>query len=60
MGRVLPSALVNFTAMLGWKPEGTEEIFSMEELAEVFSFEGSYTRFLSQSRRCRLMGFDLP
>ena len=47
MGRVLPSALVNFTAMLGWKPEGTEEIFSMEELAEVFSFEGSYTRFLS-------------
>ena len=35
----LPEALVNFLALLGWSPEGEEEIFSMEELIEQFSLE---------------------
>lgn len=35
----LPEALVNFLALLGWSPEGEEEIFSMEELCRQFSLE---------------------
>ena len=40
MGRVLPSALVNWVVMLGWKPDGTEELFSMEELEHAFGLDG--------------------
>ncbi|KRQ86409.1 Glutamate--tRNA ligase [Caloramator mitchellensis] len=32
----LPEAIVNFLALLGWSPEGEEEIFSLEELVEKF------------------------
>lgn len=32
----LPEALFNFIALLGWSPVGEEEIFSKEELIEVF------------------------
>ncbi|EUJ18464.1 glutamate--tRNA ligase [Listeria aquatica] len=32
----LPEALFNFIAMLGWSPEGEEEIFSKEELIKIF------------------------
>ena len=32
----LPAAMVNFLALLGWSPEGEEEIFSMDELIEQF------------------------
>lgn len=35
----LPEALINFLALLGWSPEGEEEIFSMEELIQKFSLE---------------------
>lgn len=35
----LPEALVNFLALLGWSPEGEEEIFSLEELCRQFSLE---------------------
>jgi len=35
----LPEALVNFLALLGWAPEGEEEIFSMEELIKLFSLD---------------------
>lgn len=35
----LPEALVNFLALLGWSPEGEEEIFSMEELCRLFSLD---------------------
>lgn len=35
----LPEALVNFLALLGWSPEGTEEIFTINELARLFSLE---------------------
>lgn len=35
----LPEALINFLALLGWAPEGEEEIFSMEELIEKFSLD---------------------
>jgi len=32
----LPEAIVNYLALLGWSPEGEEEIFSLEELIEKF------------------------
>ncbi|WP_241154337.1 glutamate--tRNA ligase [Staphylospora marina] len=35
----LPEAIVNFIALLGWSPEGEEEIFSMSELIDRFSLE---------------------
>ncbi|MCL1905490.1 MAG: glutamate--tRNA ligase [Clostridiales bacterium] len=33
----LPEALVNFLALLGWSPEGEQELLSMEQLKEQFS-----------------------
>jgi nondiscriminating glutamyl-tRNA synthetase len=37
---VLPEALVNYLALLGWAPSGgTREIFSMQELVKEFSLE---------------------
>lgn len=35
----LPEALVNFVALLGWNPGTEQEIFSMQELINAFSFE---------------------
>jgi nondiscriminating glutamyl-tRNA synthetase len=35
----LPEALVNFLALLGWAPEGEEEVLSMEELIAGFSLD---------------------
>lgn len=35
----LPEALINYVALVGWSPEDNQEIFSMEELIEKFSFE---------------------
>lgn len=35
----LPEALFNFIALLGWSPEGEQEIFSHEELVSVFTAE---------------------
>src|SRR5690606_10856037 len=35
----LPEALVNYLALVGWSPEDNQEIFTMEELVEKFSFE---------------------
>ncbi|MFC7678175.1 glutamate--tRNA ligase [Paenibacillus sp. GCM10028914] len=32
----LPEALFNFIALLGWSPEGEEEIFSKEQLIDIF------------------------
>lgn len=32
----LPEAMFNFFALLGWSPEGEEEIFSREELIRIF------------------------
>lgn len=34
-----PEAVVNLLALLGWNPGTEQEIFSMEELAEIFSLE---------------------
>ncbi|MBR2215489.1 MAG: glutamate--tRNA ligase [Selenomonadaceae bacterium] len=37
----LPEAITNYVALLGWNPKTTnQEIFSMEELKELFSLEG--------------------
>ncbi len=35
----LPSAVVNFIALLGWNPKTDEEIFTLTALAEIFSLE---------------------
>jgi nondiscriminating glutamyl-tRNA synthetase len=35
----LPEALINYLALLGWNPGTAQEIFSMDELERVFSFE---------------------
>lgn len=35
----LPEAIVNFLALLGWSPEGEEEIFSLRELEEMFTLD---------------------
>ena len=35
----LPEALINFLAFQGWNPKTEQEIFSLTELVEVFSFE---------------------
>lgn len=35
----LPEALDNFLALLGWAPEGEEEIFSMDEMVNLFSMD---------------------
>jgi glutamyl-tRNA synthetase len=37
---ILPEAMANFLALLGWSPGTDEEILSMEELTERFSLEG--------------------
>lgn len=34
-----PEAFVNMLALLGWNPGNNQELFSMEELIELFSFE---------------------
>ena len=37
----LPEAITNYVALLGWNPKNTnQEIFTMEELIDVFSLEG--------------------
>ncbi len=33
----LPEAIINYIALLGWCPEGSREIFSLEELTKEFS-----------------------
>lgn len=35
----LPEGLINYLALVGWSPEDNEEIFSMEDLIEKFTFE---------------------
>lgn len=35
----LPEAILNYIALLGWSPEGTQEIFSLEELTQAFKIE---------------------
>jgi glutamyl-tRNA synthetase len=35
----LPEALVNYLVLLGWNPGTSQEIFSFDELVQIFSFE---------------------
>ncbi|KEO81712.1 glutamate--tRNA ligase [Tumebacillus flagellatus] len=35
----LPEAILNFLALLGWSPGGEQEMFTLDELVEQFSFE---------------------
>lgn len=37
---ILPEAMSNFLALLGWSPGGNEEVFSIDELIERFSLDG--------------------
>ena len=34
----LPEAIINFVALLGWSPEGNEELFNMQQLIESFDY----------------------
>jgi len=34
---ILPEAMINYLTLLGWHPEGEKEVFSFDELIEVFS-----------------------
>ncbi|NMB30959.1 MAG: glutamate--tRNA ligase [Clostridiales bacterium] len=36
----LPEAVINFIALLGWSPKGEREIYSLDELIEVFDVSG--------------------
>ena len=35
----LPEALINYLALLGWNPGTSQEIFTLDELVQVFSFD---------------------
>ena len=35
---LLTEAIVNFVSLLGWAPEGNDEIFSLEELVKLFDY----------------------
>jgi len=35
----LPEALINYLALLGWNPGGEQELYSLDELAELFTLE---------------------
>lgn len=35
----IPQGLVNYVALVGWSPEGNQEIFDMKELEEAFSMD---------------------
>ncbi|HYL22326.1 MAG TPA: glutamate--tRNA ligase [Gemmatimonadales bacterium] len=37
---ILPAAMRNFLALLGWSPGGDREIMTQEEMIQLFSFEG--------------------
>src|SRR5688572_26110884 len=37
---ILPSAMVNFLALLGWSPGGDREVMSLEEMIQLFSTDG--------------------
>ena len=37
---ILPEAMLNFLALLGWSPGGNDELFTMPELVERFTLEG--------------------
>lgn len=36
----IPEAIINYLALLGWSPKSDREIFSLEELSEVFELSG--------------------
>ena len=37
---ILPSAMVNFLALLGWSPGGDREVMTLEEMVQLFSTDG--------------------
>jgi glutamyl-tRNA synthetase len=37
---IVPSAMVNFLALLGWSPGGDREVMTLEEMIDLFSIEG--------------------
>ena len=37
---ILPEAMVNFLALLGWSPGGDREVMTLAEMVELFSVEG--------------------
>ncbi len=53
----LPEALVNFIALLGWRPGGDREKMTMQELIEAFSVEG-IGKANAKFDRAKLLAFN--
>ena len=41
---ILPAAMRNFLALLGWSPGGDREIMNQDEMVQLFSFEGMQSK----------------
>ena len=41
---ILPSAMVNFLALLGWSPGGDREVMTLDEMVDLFSPDGLQTK----------------
>ncbi|MGQ0714716.1 MAG: glutamate--tRNA ligase [Gemmatimonadaceae bacterium] len=41
---ILPSAMVNFLALLGWSPGGDREVMTLREMIDLFSVDGLQTK----------------
>ena len=62
----VPEAIVNYVALLGWSPEGNNEIFSLEEMVKEFDYHRmnkspsvfDMTSSLDERRDIKAMDFD--
>jgi len=41
---ILPSSIINYVTLLGWRPKGNNEIFTFKELIDLFNVDGFKTR----------------
>src|SRR3989449_560494 len=48
---ILPAAMRNFLALLGWSPGGDREIMTLDEMIQLFSFAGIQQKALQAPRR---------
>jgi glutamyl-tRNA synthetase len=53
----LPSALLNFLALLGWNPGGDKELMSMAEMTQLFTIEG-IGKSSAKFDRTKLLAFN--
>ena len=46
----LPAAVLNYLLLLGWAPEGEQEIFSLDEMIKIWDLPASPSLLLSLTR----------